>query len=101
MWYASDVLPYPTSSAYIFASLFLACSRDSSIIIPAPSLITKPSRCISNGLHALSGSSLLVESAFIEVKPANANGVIGASEPPVMAISISPRSINLKASPIA
>src|SRR5205809_215210 len=37
--------------------------------MPAPSPTTKPSRCASNGRLARAGSSLRVESAFIEANP--------------------------------
>src|SRR6266852_8495783 len=69
--------------------------------MPAPSPTTNPSRCASNGLLACEGSSLRVESAFIEANPPMPIGVIVASVPPQIIISAAPRSIILKESPMA
>jgi hypothetical protein len=63
--------------------------------------MTKPSRSASQGREARSGSSLRVESAFIEEKPAMASGVITASLPPAIIASASPFWIRRKASPTA
>src|SRR5437899_1839069 len=52
------------------ASRRTACSSDSSTTMPAPSPHTKPSRPASKGREAFSGSSLRVDIAFIEQKPA-------------------------------
>ena len=49
--------------------------------MPAPSLMTKPSRSLSKGRLAFSGSSFRVESAFMDVNPATARGVMTASVP--------------------
>ena len=59
--------------------------------MPAPSPITNPSRLASNGRDALAGSSLRVDIAFIEQKPATLNGVIAASVPPASIAVASPR----------
>jgi len=48
--------PYPTTSAKIFAFLFSADSRLSSTTVAAPPLGIKPSRSLSKGLDAFSGS---------------------------------------------
>src|SRR5712664_319976 len=94
-------MPYPTISARIGALRFCACSSDSRITIPAPSPTTNPSRPASHGRLARAGSSLRVESAFIEANPPTPIGVIVASVPPLIIISAAPRSIILKESPIA
>src|SRR5258707_4770 len=70
-------------------------------MMPAPSPTKNPSRCASKGLLACEGSSLRVESAFIEANPPMPIGVIVASVPPQIIISAAPRSIILKESPIA
>src|SRR6202795_1746488 len=80
---------------------FWACSRDSRIKMPAPSPTTKPSRSASKGLSAGEGSSLRVESAFMEAKPPTPIGVMVASVPPQIIISAAPRSMILKESPMA
>ena len=69
--------------------------------MPAPSPITKPSRSLSNGREAFSGSSLRVESARMEQKPATASGVIAASLPPAIMASASPRWMRRNESPTA
>ena len=99
MWYASDVAPYPTISAYIFLFLNFACSNSSNITIPAPSPITNPLLSLSNGILALF-LSVACESAFILVNPAIPIGVIAASVPPDITISWYPFFIILKLSPI-
>src|SRR5207302_404624 len=83
------------------ASRRMAWSRDSSTTMPAPSPHTKPSRPASKGREAFSGSSLRVDIAFIEQKPAMVSGTMMASAPPAIMMSASPRSMILKASPIA
>jgi hypothetical protein len=59
--------------------------------MPLPSAITNPSRSLSNGRLAASGSSLRVVMARAAQKPAIASGVIAASEPPAIIASASPR----------
>ena len=54
----SDVAEYPFISAYIFAFLDKACSNSSTIRIPPPPEITKPSLFSSKGLEAAVGFSL-------------------------------------------
>src|SRR5690349_4044281 len=85
----------------MLAPRFFAASSSSSTTMPAPSPITKPSRSLSNGRLAFSGSLLRVESAFITEKPPNDSGVIDASAPPAMQASVSPYLTDLYASPIA
>src|SRR5882724_7094317 len=61
----------------------------------------KPSRSASNGRLAVAGSSLRVDSAFMEAKPPTPIGVMVASVPPQIIISAAPRSIILNESPMA
>ena len=63
--------------------------------------MTKPSRPASNGREAASGSSLRVESAFIDAKPPTVASWIPASTPPAIMMSASPRRIVSHASPSA
>ncbi len=78
------------SISYYFCIYFCfsiyACSRDSSMTIPAPSPITKPFLSLSKGIDALKGS-LLVLKAVSDVNPAKASGVIDASAPPAIITS--------------
>src|SRR5213078_2833372 len=83
------------------ASRRRACSSDSSTRMPPPSPHTKPSRPASNGRDAFCGSSLRVDIAFIEQKPAMVSGTTMASAPPAIITSASPRWIRRKASPSA
>src|SRR5947199_10515898 len=69
--------------------------------IPAPSLITKPSRSRSNGREARSGSSLRLLSALIAENPARPISTMDASEPPATKMSASPNLIIRQASPMA
>jgi len=68
--------------------------------MPAPSLMTKPSRSRSNGRDARSGSSLRLLSAFIAENPARPSSTIAASEPPATKISASPNLIMRHDSPM-
>ena len=61
--------------------------------------MTKPSRSLSNGRDAVSGSSL-VERAVRAAKPAIPSGVIADSVPPATITSASPYWIERNASPI-
>ena len=67
--------------------------------MPAPSPMTKPSRPSWKGRQAVS-LSLFVDNARLALNPAIAMSVIGASVPPVIIASASPRWIILNASPI-
>jgi len=69
--------------------------------MPPPSPHTKPSRPASKGRDAFCGSSLRVDIAFIEQKPAMVSGTTMASAPPAIITSASPRWIRRKASPSA
>ena len=70
--------------------------------MPAPSPITKPSRCASNGRDACSGASLnAVPSALAAAKPPRLTRSMAASLPPHTAMSASPLRIRRAASPIA
>ena len=68
--------------------------------MPAPSPTTKPSRSLSKGRQACSGSSLRVERACIAANPPTPIGVMAASEPPAIITSASPRSMMRYASPM-
>ena len=78
----------------------MACSWDSSTTTPAPSPSTNPSRPLSQGRLAPSGSSLRVESARAEAKPPSPIGDVAISAPPAIITSTSPRSIMRAASPM-
>src|SRR5439155_26683830 len=80
---------------------FFACSGDSRIRLPAPSPTIRQSRPASHGRQARAGSSLRVESAFMEANPPMPIGVLVASVPPQIIISAAPRSIILNESPMA
>src|SRR4029078_2444785 len=69
-------------------------------MMPAPSAMTKPSRSLSQGREARVGSSLRVDSAFIELKPATEVGVQPCSAPPATMMSASPYWIIRIAVPI-
>src|SRR5438876_10632889 len=78
-----------------------ANSYSSRIRTPAPSPTMKPSRSLSNGRLAFSGSSLRVASARSAPNPPIPIGVIAASEPPAIITSAAPRLMISNASPIA
>src|SRR6266550_5692641 len=78
-----------------------ASSYSSRISTPAPSPTMKPSRSLSNGRLARSGSALRVDSARSAPKPPMPIGVIAASDPPAIITSASPRRMISNASPIA
>src|ERR1700733_3435257 len=81
------------------ASRARACSSSSRTRMPAPSPTTNPSRSLSNGRQACSGSALRVESARIAAKPPTPMGVIAASAPPAITTSASSRSMVRNALP--
>ena len=83
------------------APRFLACSSSSRITTAEPSDSTKPSRSLSNGREARVGSSLRVESAFIDANAERVSGVIAASAPPATMTSQSPRWMICIAMPMA
>ena len=99
IWWASELVPNPITSAYIFASLALAWSKSSSTIEPAPSDNTNPSLSLCHGLLAVSGSEF-IESALAAVNPAIDKGVEAISAPPAIITSASPYAIDLAAVPI-
>src|SRR3954469_6072262 len=68
----------------------MAWSARSSTSAPAPSPSTKPSRRLSHGREAFSGSSLRVDMARIEAKPAIGSGWMTASVPPATTTSARP-----------
>jgi hypothetical protein len=63
--------------------------------------MTKPSRSLSKGRLARSGSSLRVESARMAANPPTPIGVIAASEPPAIITSAASRRMISNASPMA
>src|SRR3954463_12006407 len=75
----------------------VARSYSSRISTPAPSPTMKPSRSLSNGRLARSGSSLRVDRARSAPKPPMPIGVIAASEPPAIITSGGPRLMISKA----
>mmetsp|Transcript_47249 Transcript_47249/g.94714 ORF Transcript_47249/g.94714 Transcript_47249/m.94714 type:complete len:238 (+) Transcript_47249:410-1123(+) len=79
-----------------------ACSSVSRTRHPEPSPITNPSRFLSKGREALSGSSFIeVTMARMAAKPANDSGVIDASVPPAIITSACPDCSRYSASPMA
>src|SRR3954453_4140833 len=75
----------------------LAASPRSSTIAAAPSPSTKPSRALSNGREARSGSSLRVDIARMAANPAMGSGCTQASVPPTRTTSA--RSNRSRSSP--
>ncbi len=61
--------------------------------MPAPSASTKPSRPLSYGRLASSGSSLRLDSAIMLAKAANGSGWMAASVPPATTTSARPTRI--------
>src|SRR5487761_1806180 len=78
----------------------VAGSVSFSISTPAPSDSTKPSRSLSHGRLALVGSSLRVDIALAEQKPAIAVPVVANSVPPAIIASASPYWIIRAARPM-
>ena len=74
----------------MFAPRALARSYSSITRTPAPSPRTKPSRSLSQGRLAFSGSSLRVDSARMDAKPATVTGDVACSAPPTTITSASP-----------
>lgn len=93
MWNASDVMPAPINRASGLAPRALACSSVSISISAPASPNTNPSRSLSNGRDARSGSSLRVDMARIIEKAAIGSASIGPSTPPHTATSASPMTI--------
>ena len=93
MWKASDVMPAPISRASGVAPRALACSSVSMIIIAPASPNTNPSRSLSNGRDAPSGSSLRVDIARIIENVAIGSASIMPSTPPQTTMSASPMTI--------
>src|SRR3954451_441686 len=83
----SAVAPAPASRACTLAPRAFAASARSSTSAAAPSPSTKPSRALSNGREARSGSSLRVLMARIAAKPAMGSGWTHASVPPTRTTS--------------
>jgi hypothetical protein len=96
----SALAPYPAISARILAPRFLACSMSSRTNITEPSPMTNPSRSMSNGRQAFSGSSLRSLVALIWQNAPIVSGVIVASEPPASMATAAPRLMISAASPI-
>src|SRR6266498_3592972 len=67
----------------------------------APSPITKPSRPLSNGRDAFSGSLLRVDIARTTLKDPKQSGAMGVSTPPANITAAAPSWIKRQASPMA
>ena len=93
MWNASDVMPAPSSRASGLAPRALACSSVSMTISAPASPNTNPSRFLSNGRDAPSGSSLRVDIARIIENAAIGSASMPPSTPPQTAMSASPMTI--------
>src|SRR4051794_25154170 len=93
MSYPSEVTPAPAKRAMTRAPRAAAWSARSRMIAPAPSPRTNPSRFLSQGRDARSGSSLRVDMARIEAKPAIGSGCTTASVLPAITTSARPRRI--------
>ena len=92
---ASEDIEKPATSANIVAPRFFACSNSSKIKIAAPSPCTIPSLVEQNGRQDSLDIILRPSHAFIPPK----HNML--SEPPVIAIFISPFLIKLSACPMA
>ncbi len=102
MWCASELAPYPRTSAYGRAPRRAATSAASSTSNAAPSPMTNPSRPTSNGRAASTGRSFQpADRAWMMSNAPKASGLSGTSAPPATAVSISPDRIAPSASPIA
>src|SRR5512135_39100 len=77
-----------------------ACSSSSKIKSPHPSDKTKPSRLLSKGREAFSGSSLRADKTLTTSKAPKVMGVNGASEAPAIIRSASPSAIVSKQKPM-
>ena len=93
MWKASEVIPPPSKRANGLAPRALACSSVSMSMSAPASPNTKPSRSLSNGRDARSGSSLRVDMARIIENAAMGSASMGPSTPPQTATSASPMTI--------
>ena len=89
MWWASALLPAPSTSPRIGAPRRTACSHSSSTSTAAPSPITKPSRSTSNGREIP-----LLEIAVMLVNPATDVVVPADSLPPVTTASQRPQAMS-------
>src|SRR4051812_17792248 len=83
-------MPAPARRAYTVAPRAAAWSARSRTSAPAPSPMTNPSRPLSQGREAFSGSSLRVDIARMDAKPAIGSGWITASVPPATTTSARP-----------
>src|SRR3954453_53415 len=106
MSYPSEVTPAPAKRAMTRAPRAAAWSARSRMIAPAPSPRTNPSRFLSQGRDARSGSSLRVDMARIEAKPAIGSGWMTASVPPATTTSARPdrmmsRPSDMASAPVA
>src|SRR3974390_1068713 len=90
-WKPSAVSLQPSNTPRILAPRVLAYSYLSNPTGPAPSATTKPSRFLENGLDAVCGTSLAVESADNSEKRMTISGLIEPSVPMHRAVSVSPR----------
>ena len=103
----TTVIPTAKAFAYKGATLVAVPHRVEEVRVlrnlgfPAPSPITKPSRSLSKGRLALSGSSFRVESAFMAENPAIAKGITVDSVAPATITSALPMRMMSAASPSA
>ena len=94
-------MPAPASTAYGVRPRAAADEARSRTSTPAPSPSTNPSRPLSNGRDARSGSSLRVDIARICAKPAMFSGWMHASVPPTTTMSARPSWIRSRPCAIA
>ncbi len=69
--------------------------------MPAPSLMTKPSRSFEIGLPAFCALLLFMLNAYNSLKPVISSGLIVVSAPPVMTMSADPLRIRSYPRPMA
>src|SRR5581483_10882009 len=100
-WEASQLRPYPTTSAWMVAPRASARSQSSRTTNPAPSPRTKPSRLASKGRQASAGLSLRSLRTPMRQNEPMANGVTHDSAPPVRTTSTKPSRTRRAASPMA
>ena len=90
MSYPSELAPYPTISAYIFAPLALACSYSSKTIIPPPPAITNPSLSESYARLARCGVLLYLDDIAPIASNKDDKDQSNSSPPPAKTISCIP-----------
>ena len=102
MWPASFDKPQPSTSPWMDAPRARARSHGSSTSIAAPSPSTMPLRFFENGLHeADTSTGSTVANVCNAAQALSEPFDNGASAPPAIANSSSPRAMRCQASPIA